>query len=44
MMGLNSEKWNNMTRYMELGNKEDKNLVTSRVPLPTIEEVIKGLK
>lgn len=44
MMGLNSEKWNNMTRYMELGNKEDRNLVTSRVPLPTIEEVIKGLK
>lgn len=44
MMGLNSEKWNNMTRYMELGNKEDRNLVTSRVPLPTIEEVIQGLK
>ena len=44
MMSANSEKWNNMTRYMEIGNKEDRNIVTSRTPLPTIEEVIQGLK
>ena len=44
MMSANSEKWNSMTRYMEIGNKEDRNIVTSRTPLPTIEEVIQGLK
>lgn len=49
MMSANSEKWNSMTRYMKIGNKgdknlEDKNIITSRIPLPTIEEVIKGLK
>lgn len=49
MMSENSEKWNSMTRYMKIGNKGDKNLenkniITSRIPLPTIEEVIQGLK
>ena len=44
MMSANSEKWNSMTRYMEIGNKEDRNILTSRTPLPTIEEVIQGLK
>lgn len=44
MTSINSEKWNKMTRYMELGNKDDRSMVTSRVPLPTIKEVIQGLK
>lgn len=44
MLSDKTEKWNKITRYMELGNKDDRNLVTSRVPLPTIKEVVKGLK
>lgn len=44
MLSDKTEKWNKITRYMELGNNEDRKLVTSRVPLPTIKEVVKGLK
>lgn len=45
MQGVKQNSWNEKsTRYMEIGNKEDRNIVTSRIPLPTIEQVIKALK
>lgn len=45
MQGTKQNEWNEkVTRYMEIGNKNDRNIVTSRVPLPTINEVIKALK
>lgn len=45
MQGAKQNEWNEkVTRYMEIGNKNDRNIVTSRVPLPTINEVIKALK
>ena len=45
MQGKNKDKWNNeLTRYMEIDNPSDKYIVTSRKPLPTIDEVIKELE
>lgn len=45
MQGKNKDKWNNeLTRYMEIDNPSDRNIVTSRTPLPTINEVVQALK
>lgn len=45
MQGAKQNEWNGkVTRYMEIGNKNDRNIVTSRTPLPTISEVIKALR
>ena len=45
MQGTKRKEWNEkLTRYMEIGNKDDRNIVTSRTPLPTINEVVQALK
>lgn len=41
MMSTNSKKWNNITQYMKI---KDMEIIKNRTPLPTIQEVIKGLK
>lgn len=36
--------WNNQTRYMDINNKGDKDIMNKRVPLPTISEIVSKKK
>ena len=33
--------WNDETRYMDINNKKDREILNKRIPLPTISEVVK---
>lgn len=42
---MNNADWNNeKTRYYDVNNKKDKNILNKRIPLPSIEEVVKQIK
>lgn len=42
---MDTPSWNEeQTRYMEIQNNGDKEIITDRIPLPTVEEVVRELK
>lgn len=42
---MDTPSWNEeQTRYMEIQNSSDKEIIRNRIPLPTVEEVVRGLK
>ena len=42
---MDNDDWNNeKTRYYDVNNRADKKILNSRIPLPSIEEVVKQIK